>query len=168
MNGDQMFTGADGEDVVVTAGDVTSISESGSADAVAAGGSSIATSLTPDRDVLNIAFVTGSGDVQFIQIKLDDLLQGAAAASGADVVVNAELTTLRGDAISSGTGAATPVGTIAVAASLSEQRDLTMSFVDGNGDLQLIETNVAELLRGSAAADGGASPGQPDAADADR
>lgn len=170
MDGDQTFTGAGGEDVVVSAGDVTSISDSASgADAVASGGPSIAASLTPDRDVLNIAFVTGNGDVQFIQIKLDDLLQGAASASGADVVVSAELTALRGDAISSGSGAAIPVGTVAVAAALSEQRDLTMSFVDGNGDLQLIETNVAELLQ-SAAAGGAGTPSaaEPDSADAGR
>lgn len=168
MDGDQTFTGAAGEDVFVAAGDVTSISDSASgADAVAAGGTAIAASLTPDRDVLNIAFVTGSGDVQFIQIKLDDLPQGAGAASGADVVVSAELTALRADAISSGSGAATPVGTVAVAAALSEQGGLTMSFVDGNGDLQLIETNVTELLQNVAAADAGgtASPAQPDSAD---
>ena len=173
MEGDpKTFTGADAEDVVVTSGDVTSISDSaGGADAVAAGGTTIATSLTPDRDVLNIAFVTGGGDVQFIQIKLDDLLQGEAAASGADVVVSAELTALRADAISSGSGAAVPVGTVAVAAALGERGDLTMSFVDGDGDLQLIETNVTELLQSSpaAAAGGGtASPAQPDSADAGR
>ena len=165
MGGDQTFTGADGEDVVVTSGDVTSISDSASgADAVAAGGTAIATSLTPNRDVLNIAFVTGSGDVQFVQIKLDDLLQGAASASGAEVVVSADLTALRADAISSGSGAAVPVGTVAVAAALGEHGDLTMSFVDGNGDLQLIETNVAELLQGPPAPDGGGtvSPAQPD------
>lgn len=170
MDGDQTFTGADGEDVVVTSGDVTSISDSASgADAVAAGGATIATSLTPDGDMLNIAFVTGGGDVQFLQIKLDDLLQGAASASGGDVVVSAELTALPGDAISSGGGAAIPVGTVAVAAALSEQRDLTMSFVDGNDDLQLIETNVAELLRSGAADDAGTgSAAEPDSADAGR
>ena len=170
MDGAQTFTGADGEDVVVTSGDVTSISDAASgADAVAPGGTAIATSLTPDRDVLNIAFVTGSGDVQFIQVKLDDLLQGAAAASGADVVVSAELTALRGDAISSGSGAAAPVGTVAVAAAVSEHGDITMSYVDGDGDLQLIETNVAELLSPATADAGGTvSPVQPDSADSGR
>ena len=153
MDGGHLFAGADGEDVVVRPGDVTSISETATgADAVATGGTAIAASLTPDSDVLNIAFVTAGGDVQFVQIKLADLLPGGASPTGADVVVSAELTALSADAISSGGGAATPVGTVAVAASLSAQGDLTLSFVDGNGDLQLIETNVAELLQGRHAA----------------
>jgi type IV pilus biogenesis protein CpaD/CtpE len=171
MDGDQTFSGVEGEDVVVSSGDVTSISDSATgADAVAAGGTAIATSLSPERDVLNIAFVTGSGDVQFVQIKLEDLRQGAASASGADVVVSAELTALHSDAISSGSGAAIPVGTVAVAAALGEDGELTLSFVDGNGDLQLIETNVAALLEGPRAGDDGgtAAPAEPDSADAGR
>lgn len=151
-----MPAGGDDENVVVTAGDVTSISESASgADAVASGGTSIAASLTTDPDVLNIAFVTGGGDVQFVQIKVADLSPGDDGANGADVVVDAELTALSGDAISSGGGAAIPVGTIAVAASLTGEGDLTLSFADGHGDVQLIETNVAELLQRRTPAAGG-------------
>ena len=43
---------------------------------MASGGSSIAASLTSDPDVLNIAFVTGGGDVQFVQIRVADLHAG--------------------------------------------------------------------------------------------
>jgi hypothetical protein len=158
MSGDPSPAGAD-EDVVVTSGDVTSISDSASgADAVASGGSAIAASLTADGDVLNIAFVTGGGDVQFVQIKVADLIPGGGA-SGADVVVSAELTALSGDVISSGGGEATPMGTIAVAANLDRAGDLTLSFSDGNGDVQLIETNVGELLQdGLASGSTGAAP----------
>jgi hypothetical protein len=157
---------ADGEDdnVVVTSGDVTSISDSASdGEPVAAGGTAIAASLTADPDALNIAFVTGSGDVQFVQIPVAELLRKGAASTDADVVVSAELTALSSDVISSGGGAATPVGTVAVATSLSPDGDLNLSFVDGNGDMQLIETNVAELLPGLSAAGDGPYP----AADAD-
>jgi hypothetical protein len=161
MSGAPTPAGGDDENVVVTAGDVTSISDSATgADAVASGGPSIAASLTTDPDVLNIAFVTGGGDVQFVQIKVADLIPGEGGATGADIVVDAELTALGGDVISRGGGAATPMGTIAAAASLTGAGDLTLSFADGHGDLQLIETNVAELLQGRApAAPGdGASP----------
>lgn len=157
---------ADGEDdnVVVTSGDVTSISDAGTdGEPVASGGAEIAASLTVDPDVLNIAFVTGSGDVQFVQIPVAELLEGGAASTDGDVVVSAELTALSSDAISSGGGAATPVGTVAVATSLSPDGDLNLSFVDGNGDMQLIETNVAELLPGlGAAADGPPHTAEPD------
>ena len=159
MSGDPSTAGAD-EDVVVTSGDVTSISDSASgADAVAAGGTAIAASLTADGDVLNIAFVTGGGDVQFVQIEVADLIPAGGGASGADVVVSAELTALSGDVISSGGGEATPMGTIAVAANLDRDGDLTLSFSDGNGDVQLIETNVGELLQdGLASGSTGAAP----------
>ena len=83
-------------------------------------------------------------------------MPGGATAGSGDVVVNAELTALSGDAISSGSGAATPIGTVAVAANLADDGDLSLSFVDGNDHLQLIETNVAELLQSLSAADGGA------------
>ena len=162
MSGAPTPAGGDDENVVVTAGDVTSISDSATdADAVVSGGPSIAASLTTDPDVLNIAFVTGGGDVQFVQIKVADLIPGEGGATGADIVVDAELTALGGDVISRGGGAATPMGTIAAAASLTGAGDLTLSFADGHGDLQLIETNVAELLQGRApAAPGaGAAPG---------
>ena len=150
----------DAENVVVTSGDVTSISDSPSGgDPVAAGGSAIAVSLTSDPDVLNLAFVTGAGSVQIIQIALADLTAVRASPNGDDVVIDAELTTLSGDVISAGSGAATPVGTIAVATSLGEQGDLRLSFVDGDGDLQLIETNVAALLQGLEPGGDGASPG---------
>ena len=161
----------DDDNVVVAAGDVTSISDSATgADAVASGGPSIAASLTTDPDVLNIAFVTGGGDVQFVQIKVDDLIPDGGEATGDDVVVNAELTALSRDAISRGGGAATPMGTIAVAASLTSAGDLTLSFADGHGDLQLIETNVAALLPGpgSVATGDGDSPAPPDSAGIDR
>ena len=152
MSGAPTPGGGDDENVVVTAGDVTSISDTATgADAVVSGGPSIAASLTTDADVLNIAFVTGGGDVQFVQIKVADLIPGGDA-TGADVVVDAELTALSADAISRGGGAATPMGTIAVAATLTGAGDLTLSFADGHGDLQLIETNVAELLQGLAPA----------------
>lgn len=144
--------GADGEEVLVTSADVTSIGDGASGeDAVAVGRSDVAASLTRDPDVLNIAFVTGGGDVQFIQIAVDDLMPRGATASDGDVVVPAELTALSGDAISSGGGAATPIGTVSVAAHLSEHGDLGLSFVDGDERLQLIETNVAQLLRGRGA-----------------
>ena len=69
MNDGPMLPGGDDENVVVTQGDVTSIGDSAAGgDGVATGGAAIAASLTPDLDVLNIAFVTGGGDVQFIQI----------------------------------------------------------------------------------------------------
>jgi hypothetical protein len=148
MSGDPTPAAGDDENVVVTAGDVTSISDTArGADAVASGGPSIAASLTTDRDVLNIAFVTGGGDVQFVQLKVADLIPGGGEATGADIVVDGELTALSGDVISRGGGAATPMGTIAVAASLTAAGDLTLSFADGHGDLQLIETNVSELLQ---------------------
>jgi hypothetical protein len=162
MSGALTPPGADDENVVVTAGDVTSISDSASgADAVASGGPSIAVSLTGDGDVLNIAFVTGGGDVQFVQIKVADLMAGEDGATDADVVVDAELTALSSDVISRGGGAATPMGTIAVAASLTATGNLTLSFADGHGDLQLIETNVAEILQDapSGTARDGAAPG---------
>lgn len=150
--------GADAEAVLVTSGDVTSIGDEASGDhAVAVGRSDVAASLTSDPDLLNIAFVTGAGDVQFIQIDVDDLVAPGARAGEADVVVNAELTALRGDAISSGGGAATPIGTVSVAAHLSEQGDLSLSFVDGDERLQLIETNIAQLLHGRSAVEPDAS-----------
>lgn len=153
--------GADGEDVFVTSADVTSIGDGASGDdAVAVGRSDVAVSLTTNPDVLSIAFVTGAGDVQFLQIKLDELVPSGATASDGDVVVDAELTALSGDAISSGSGAATPVGTVSVASHLGEQGDLSLSFVDGEDRLQLVETNVAQLLqtRGGAGAGPGSTP----------
>lgn len=153
MSGAPTPAGGDDENVVVTSGDVTSISDTATgADAVVSGGPSIAASLTTDPDVLNVAFVTGGGDVQFVQIKVADLIPGGGDAAGGDVVVDAELTALSADAISRGGGAATAMGTIAVAATLTGAGDLTLSFADGDGDLQLVETNVAELLRGRASA----------------
>ena len=144
----QAELGADDE-VLVTSGDVTSIGDgSDGADAVATGRGEIAASLSTDPDVLSLAFVTGAGDVQFLQINVDDLIPRGASASDEDVVVDAELTALSADAISSGRGAATPVGTVSVAAHLTEQGDLSLSFVDGDERLQLIETNVGQLLQG--------------------
>ena len=144
----QAELGADDE-VLVTSGDVTSIGDgSDGADAVATGRGEIAASLSTDPDVLSLAFVTGAGDVQFLQINVDDLIPRGAGASDGDVVVDAELTALSADAISSGGGAATPVGTVSVAAHLTEQGDLSVSFVDGDERLQLIETNVGQLLQG--------------------
>jgi len=146
MNDGPALPGSDDENVVVTPGDVTSIGDPATGGGgVATGGAAIAASLTSDPDVLNIAFVTGSGDVQFIQVAVADLIQ--EGAGGGDVVVDAELTALSGDVISSGSGAATPIGTVAVAANLGEHGDLSLSFVDGDDHLQLIETNVAELLQ---------------------
>jgi len=142
--------GADAEEVLVTSADVTSIGDGVSGE-VAVGRSELAASLTRDPDVLNMAFVTGAGDVQFIQIDVDDLVSPGARASEWDVVVKAELTALSGDAISGGGGAAIPIGTVSVAAHLSEQGDLSLSFVDGDERLQLIETNVAQLLHGRCA-----------------
>ena len=137
------------DEVLVTSGDVTSIGDgSDGADAVATGRGEIAASLSTDPDVLSLAFVTGAGDVQFLQINVDDLIPRGASTSDEDVVVDAELTALSADAISSGRGAATPVGTVSVAAHLTEQGDLSLSFVDGDERLQLIETNVGQLLQG--------------------
>jgi hypothetical protein len=143
MHGSEAPGAEDDENVVVTSGDVTSISAApGAADPVAEGGSAIAVSLSGEGDVLNVAFVTGAGDVQIVQIPLTRLLP----ADGDERVVTAGLTALSGDVIAAGGGAATPVGSIAVAASLSEGGDLNLSFADCNGDMQLIETNVAQLL----------------------
>jgi hypothetical protein len=151
---------ADAEDVFVTAADVTSIGDGASGgDAVAVGRSDIAASLTTDPDVLSIAFVTGAGDVQFLQIGLDDLAPRGATAGDEDVVVDAELRALSADAISSGSGAATPVGTVSVAAHLSAQGDLSLSFADGDDRLQLVETNIAQLLQTRRAAAGGPGSG---------
>lgn len=136
------------DDVFVTAADVTSIGDGASGDdAVSVGRADIAVSLTTDPDILNIAFVTGAGDVQFLQIAVDDLMPAGANASDGDVVIDAQLTALSGDVIGSGGGAATPVGTVSVAAELTEQGDLSLSFVDGDDRLQLVETNVAQLLQ---------------------
>jgi len=144
--------GTDADEVLVTSGDVTSIGDGAHGeDAVAVGRSDVAASLTRDPDVLNIAFVTDAGDVQFIQIDVDGLVSPGARAGERDVVVDAELTALHGDAISGGGGAATPIGTVSVAAHLSEQGDLSLSYVDGDERLQLIETNVAQLLDGRSA-----------------
>jgi len=157
MNDGPTLPGSDDENVVVTPGDVTSIGDATTGgDGVATGGAAIAASLTPDADVLNIAFVTGGGDVQFIQIALADLMPSGATGSNGDVVVSAELTALSGDVISSGSGAATPIGTVAVAANLADDGDLSLSFADGNDHLQLIETNIAELLQSLRAAGEGA------------
>ena len=162
-------TSADDEDenVVVLPGNVTSISQAASgADAVATGGEAIAASLSADTDMLNIAFVTGGGDVQIIQIIVADVIQGGAAVSDEEVIVSGDLTALSGEVISSGAGAATPLGTVAVVASLDRQWLLSLSFVDGNGDLQLIETNVAELVPSLKAAGGdSAAPSEPGALD---
>lgn len=144
----QAEPGAD-EEVLVTSGDVTSIGDGADgADAVATGRGEIAASLSTDPDVLSLAFVTGAGDVQFLQINVDDLIPRGASAGDGEVVVNAELTALSADAINSGGGAATPVGTVSVAAHLTEQGDISLSFVDGDDRLQLIETNVGQLLQG--------------------
>ena len=167
-DGPTLSSGDDDENVVVTPGDVTSIGDSaGGGDGVATGGAAVAASLTADPHVLNIAFVTGSGDVQFIQIALADLIPDGRTDSGGEVVVDGELTALSGDVISSGSGAATPVGTVAVSANLAEDGELSLSFVDGADRLQLIETNVAELLRSRDATGGGptASAGEPGPAD---
>ncbi len=159
MNEDPTFGGIADENVVVTPGDVTSIGDSAAGgDGVATGGATIAASLSEDADLLNIAFVTGSGDVQFVQLPVADLLSDGAAAGSGDVVVSGELTALSGDVISSGSGAATPLGTVAVSANLGEQGDLSLSFVDGNDHLQLIETNIAELLQGLDAGGGATEP----------
>lgn len=135
--------------MLVTSGDVTSIGDgAGGGDAVVAGRAEIAASLSGDADVLNLAFVTGDGGVQFLQIGVDELLPGGAlAGEDVDTVVSAQLTALSGDAIESGSGAATPLGTVAVATQLSADGDLSLSFVDGADRLQLIETNVAQLLQ---------------------
>ena len=144
----------DDENVLVVAGDVTSIDDSANTgQAVAAGGDSIAVSLTPDGALLNVAFVTASGGVQILQIAVGDLVHPAGAASAGDGVVSAELTALSSDVISAGEGAATSVGTIMAAADLDGEGNLSLSFSDGDGHLQLIETNVAELLRSRRATD---------------
>jgi len=169
MNDAPTWPGADDENVVVTPGDVTSIGDAApGADGVATGGAAIAASLSGDSDVLNVAFVTGRGDVQFIQIAVAGLTEDGAPATGADVVVSGELTALSGDVISSGSGAATPIGTVAVAASLGADGDLSLSFVDGNDHLQLIETNVAELLQSVSPGGGASSPAEPGSAEPGR
>jgi len=148
------------EEVLLTSGDVTSIRDDpGDADAVETGRAEIAASLTTDPDVLNLAFVTADGGVQFLQIDVDELVPGGPDATGdVDVVVSAQLTALGGDVIGSGSGAATPVGTVAVAAQLNQQGDLSLSFVDGDDRLQLVETNVAQLLQSLSSPAGGPAP----------
>lgn len=170
MSGHTFVSAGDGENVLVTSGDVTSISDSPSGgDPVTTGGSAIAVSLTSEPDVLNVAFVTGAGNVQIIQIAVAALTSVGSASSGADLVVDAGLTTLSGEVINAGSGAATSVGTIAVATSLDEQGDLRLSFVDGDGDLQLIEANIAELLHSLEPGDEGTTRGSdPGAASPER
>lgn len=154
MNGDA-FVAADDESVLIKTGDVTTISggpsPSDAGDGIATGGEAIAASLSPEQDVLNVAFFTGAGGVQIIQLRVADLSRARQTAAGADdemAVMDAELIALSADVISNGRGAATPVGSVAVAAGLGDQGDLNLSFVDGDGDLQLIQTNVVELVPG--------------------
>ena len=73
------------------AGDVTTIS--GDADggdggaAEADGGDAIAGNIS-DQGVLNLAFVTGTGDVPIIQVNVADLTQGANTATGGAATAN--------------------------------------------------------------------------------
>ena len=144
------FVDPDAENVVVAPGDVTTISSAeGSSESrapVATGGDAVAASLSADGEVLNVAFMTGDGHAQIIQVKVSDLRTANAPADGDNIVIDGDLTTVSEAAIAAGGGAATSLPGIAVAAQLGQQGELSLSFVDGNGDLQLIETNVAELV----------------------
>ena len=180
------FVDADGENVLITSGDVTTISSGQAAaasegrDAVATGGDAIAANVSADGQMLNVAFMTGRGDAQIIQVNVGDLTRGRESAQRADaapgggagagagsgatdspdsdaaadagdreaIIIAGDLTTLSGAAIAANAGAATTLTGISVAAELGDRGDLTLTFVDGDGDLQLIETNVAELLQG--------------------
>lgn len=159
MNGDA-FVAADDEAVLIKTGDVTTISGGPSpgdgSDGIATGGEAIAASLSPDQDVLNVAFFTGAGGVQIIQLRVADLTRARTTAGRVGdglAVMTGELTALSGEVISNGRGAATAVGSVAVAAGVDGRGELNLSFVDGEGDLQLIQTNVAELLPTATAGD---------------
>ena len=149
MKGDE-FVDPEAANVVITAGDVTTISSAppprGVGDPVAAGGDAVATSLSPDGEVLNVAFLTADGHAQIIQVKVRDLRRDDSDADADNTIIEGDLTTVSDAAIAAGEGAATSLPGIAVAAELGAQGELSLSFVDGNGDLQLIETNVAELV----------------------
>ena len=181
MNGNE-FADSDAENVVVTSGDVTTINNASepdvSGDPVAAGGEAIAASLSPDGEVLNVAFMTGGGHAQIIQVKVEDLIRGREAARAGDAavdggagtaardantqtrdagagsdagddnvtVITGDLATVSAAAIAANAGAATSLVGIPVAAALGADGALSLTFVDGNGDLQLVETNVAELV----------------------
>ena len=158
MSGDGLAdTGS--ENVLVTPGDVTTISGAAAAstsrDAVTTGGDAIAVNLSPDGKVLNVAFITGLGEAQIIQLKVADLRDGRGPAQRGDegsdgdgIVIAGDLTTVSAAAIAADEGAATSVTGISVSAELGDGGDLTLTFIDENGDLQLIETNVARLLPG--------------------
>lgn len=180
------FVDADGKPVLIMPGNVTSFADAPADDAVSAGGTALAASLSDDRAVLNVAFVTGRGDAQIIQLNVVDLAPTVPAKApgegdtessdpaadappdgddGAVMIVSGHLTTLSGAAISAGAGEATSVAGIAVAAGLDDRGDLRLSFVDGDGHLQLIETNVAELVRAPNAEDLDSAATAPDPAD---
>ena len=161
MNGNE-FVDPDAQNVVVTSGDVTTISSASapddSGDAVAAGGEAIAVSLSPDGEVLNVAFMTGGGHAQIIQVKVTDLTRGREAARAGDagtdaqaagddaIVIEGDLSTVSEAAIAANGGAAESLAGISVAAALGGDGELSLTFVDGNGDLQLVETNVGALV----------------------
>jgi len=75
----------DGENIIVMAGNVTTISGDADGgdggDATADGGDAIAGNISA-QGVLNLAFVTGTGDVQIIQVNVADLTQGNNTATG--------------------------------------------------------------------------------------
>ena len=192
-NGNAIVDG-DGENIIVMAGDVTSIS--GDADggdggeATADGGDAIAGNVS-DQGVLNLAFVTGSGDVQIIQVNVADLTQGANTATGGNALANGgdggaadsgntqvgngnaehdgdadNVIIIEGNVIAvsgvadggdGGPGIAT--GGTAVAANLGVQGGLNLTFVDTDGDVQIIATNVAELLQAGNTSNGGNAVG---------
>ena len=175
MSGNDRSADPGGENVLITPGEITTISGSaGSADAgesIATGGDAVALSLSPDREMLNVAFLTGGGSAQIIQVAVADLTQACAPRDGAVTaqrddetssgsvgtqppsdhadrltVIAGHLTTVSGAAIAAGGGAATTVD-ISVAAELNAEGQLSLTFVDGEGDLQLVETRMADHLR---------------------
>ena len=124
MTGDD-FVKPDADNLVVTSGDVTTISSAAApddgGDPVAAGGEAIAASLSPDGEVLNVAFMTGGGDAQIIQVKVEDLIRGREAARADDdnvTVITGDLATVSEAAIAANAGAATSLVGIPVAAAL--------------------------------------------------
>ena len=118
------------------AGDVTTIS--GDADggdggeATADGGDAIAGNISA-QGVLNLAFVTGTGDVAIIQVNVADLTQGGNTANGGDALADG------------GDGGAADSGNTQIGNANAEH--------DGDGDnVIIIEGNVVAV---SGIADGG-------------
>lgn len=157
-----------GANVIVTAGDVETISGDATGGMASVGGGAIAANVTA-RNALNVAFVTGRGDIQIVQVNLDDVAQRGDSAEGDDsastgcaggdaysdnvVVVDGTVTAISGNATGGAGGAAVSAAGTAVSVNISAQGDLDLEFVDPSGDTQFIQTNIRELIQGDNVAD---------------